>query len=583
MKDAADLPVRVSSAGFEFDRRRRRRLLFIVRVEPGSTELEPVDKQPYSVPAHWLQATAPQELVEFLHCVGSALHSQHPDLGSGIKRRKSVAPPPFQSRAHRPRFGVPGHDRDDPARSSAAAELVNHRLRLIEVPKHPMTQHRGEARYDANGNLVSRGSDTFGYDWASRMTAASVSGVSTSYSYDGDGVRTSKTVGGGTQVTYLWDRESGLALLVDDGSSGYLQAGGPVEDIDTAGAPQYHLNDALRSTRALTDQTGSVTGTLDYDVFGASRAASGATSGLTFAGEQSDAETGFTYLRARYLDPSVGRFTAVDNVQPNAPATQGFNLYAYVANNPVTWTDPSGHLAPDPAPKVDAIPILVAACLRTTWCAQPLLWYLALPESGLVGVAAFAGITFILIACALDVVLVTVSDSDGVTGSCFWTFKKLYDTVTKNAPTTDPRTDPRPPSPTPPGGTRPPRPNQCDGLNLSPSQLLLLYIPEGRPGGRGYGLRHIQSEHSFSTEPPDGKNSRFKDGGTTRPALESLLKTAMTNRGSATWTPTGANCTITVFVGDVGTDADGHHADWVTISVNPNTLGVTTMFPSSHP
>jgi RHS repeat-associated protein len=64
-----------------------------------------------------------------------------------------------------------------------------------------------------------------------------------------------------------------------------------------------------------------------------------------FTGEQHDTETGFTYLRARYANPSLGRFVSADTVQPNAPGTQGYNPYAYVAGNPTTWVDPSGHVA----------------------------------------------------------------------------------------------------------------------------------------------------------------------------------------------------------------------------------------------
>jgi RHS repeat-associated protein len=61
-----------------------------------------------------------------------------------------------------------------------------------------------------------------------------------------------------------------------------------------------------------------------------------------FTGEPSDA-TGLIDLRARMLDPSTGRFLSADTVSPNAPGTGGYNLYAYSANNPATWTDPSGH------------------------------------------------------------------------------------------------------------------------------------------------------------------------------------------------------------------------------------------------
>jgi hypothetical protein len=52
-----------------------------------------------------------------------------------------------------------------------------------------------------------------------------VGGTPTSYTYDGDGVCIRKTQGMAT-TTSLWDRASGLPLLVDDGTHGYLPAGG---------------------------------------------------------------------------------------------------------------------------------------------------------------------------------------------------------------------------------------------------------------------------------------------------------------------------------------------------------------------
>jgi signal peptidase I len=42
------------------------------------------------------------------------------------------------------------------------------------------------------------------------------------------------------------------------------------------------------------------------------------------------------FVRARYLNPALGRFTSADSVQPNAPGTRGYNVYSYVANNPTT-------------------------------------------------------------------------------------------------------------------------------------------------------------------------------------------------------------------------------------------------------
>src|SRR5690348_3237311 len=115
MKDAAELTVGVSPAGFEFDRCRRRYLLRVAWVQLGPAELEPVDKQPYSVPAQRRHTATAYELAEFLHRVGPALHSQDPDLGSGVERRQRVVPAPLQGRAHRPDLGVARHDRDEAA------------------------------------------------------------------------------------------------------------------------------------------------------------------------------------------------------------------------------------------------------------------------------------------------------------------------------------------------------------------------------------------------------------------------------------------------------------------------------------
>jgi RHS repeat-associated protein len=51
------------------------------------------------------------------------------------------------------------------------------------------------------------------------------------------------------------------------------------------------------------------------------------------------------YLRARTFDPVTGQFLSVDPVRPGAPGVVGYNPYSYVANNPTTWTDPSGMFA----------------------------------------------------------------------------------------------------------------------------------------------------------------------------------------------------------------------------------------------
>jgi RHS repeat-associated protein len=221
--------------------------------------------------------------------------------------------------------------------------------------------------YDENGNLVAADDDTFTWDYADRLTGATVGEIDTSYAYDGDGTRITKTVDE-VPTTYLWDRECCLPQMVDDGTNAYLHAEGTVAQIDDADDPAYLLDDGLGSVRGLTDDGGDLTGTADYDVFGQARAMWGASSVFGFTGEQFDSETGFTFLRARYLDPRLGRFLSTDSVQPNAPGTQGYNPYAYVANNPTTWVDPSGHF-PFIALGLIIIPVgAILVCALTPWC-----------------------------------------------------------------------------------------------------------------------------------------------------------------------------------------------------------------------
>jgi len=69
--------------------------------------------------------------------------------------------------------------------------------------------------------------------------------------------------------------------------------------------------------RELTDQTGAVTDTYDYDAFGnlihsATTLSSPTPNEFLFAGEQLDSDLGLYYNRARYLNTSTGRFWTMD-------------------------------------------------------------------------------------------------------------------------------------------------------------------------------------------------------------------------------------------------------------------------------
>ncbi len=68
----------------------------------------------------------------------------------------------------------------------------------------------------------------------------------------------------------------------------------------------------------------------------------------TFTGQSLDSRTGLMDYRARWYDPRLGRFIQPDTVVPGAGNPQALNRYAYVVNNPLRYTDLTGHIANDP-------------------------------------------------------------------------------------------------------------------------------------------------------------------------------------------------------------------------------------------
>jgi len=100
--------------------------------------------------------------------------------------------------------------------------------------------------------------------------------------------------------------------------------------------------DALGSLRQWTNAAGAGVGSASYAPFGGVLAQQGFTSPWGFAGEYHDPATGLQYLRARWYQPGVGRFTQVDPFPGVAslPLTQ--NPYVYGLNHPTRYTDPSG-------------------------------------------------------------------------------------------------------------------------------------------------------------------------------------------------------------------------------------------------
>ena len=93
----------------------------------------------------------------------------------------------------------------------------------------------------------------------------------------------------------------------------------------------------------IADASGNSTGTISFLPYGDCRNSTGSLpTNKLFTGQRSD-NTGLYYYGARYYDPEIGRFISADTIVPNPSNPQSLNRYSYCLNNPLKYTDPTGH------------------------------------------------------------------------------------------------------------------------------------------------------------------------------------------------------------------------------------------------
>ncbi|WP_437192196.1 RHS repeat domain-containing protein, partial [Salmonella sp. LPS 503/02] len=199
--------------------------------------------------------------------------------------------------------------------------------------------------YDANGNLTKQGADTFTYDSQNRLVAATVAGVTASYTYNHLDQRVTKTLNGHTRLL-VYDLAGNLIEELDAATGDVLAEyiwldGTPLGFVQSEQIYQVHV-DHLGTPKALTDVSGQVVWKASYSPFGkASITTQGPTFNLRFPGQYYDAETGLHYNWRRYYDPATGRYITSDPLG----LIDGVNTYGYVHGNPMSNTDPTGEFA----------------------------------------------------------------------------------------------------------------------------------------------------------------------------------------------------------------------------------------------
>lgn len=186
------------------------------------------------------------------------------------------------------------------------------------------------------------------YDAENRLTAAISGTVPSSYVYDGDGVRVSKTITVSGVVTKTFYVGNYYELTASGGvtttTKYYYMGAQRIAMKQGSGNYTYLHLDHLGSTNASSgaiQSTGAV-----YFPFGSARAGNPPTD-YTYTGQKMDVSDGLMYYAARYYDAQLGRFISADTIVPGAGNPQGLNRYSYVLNNPLRYTDPSGHCMDD--------------------------------------------------------------------------------------------------------------------------------------------------------------------------------------------------------------------------------------------
>ncbi len=216
--------------------------------------------------------------------------------------------------------------------------------------------------YDTAGNLLDQGGcanpHAYTYNAENQLTYAGL----TNYVYDGEGKRVEKymlnTQGQITFQELYWygggsaplEETDGTGNLTNSAFHEYVFFGGARiarRDGSSSGDVQYYIADQLGSARVVTNATGGTLSDIDYCPYGAQCYAASDTSGnnYKFTGKERDTESGLDNFGARYDASSMGRFMSPDPIfisKHRIVDPQQWDLYAYVRNNPLNLTDPTG-------------------------------------------------------------------------------------------------------------------------------------------------------------------------------------------------------------------------------------------------
>ena len=221
--------------------------------------------------------------------------------------------------------------------------------------------------YDAQDRLISYGANSYSYTANGELTTKVENGQTTWYNYDVLGNLLDATLPNGDLVEYIIDAKNRRVGKKVNGvmTQGFLYKDplNPIAELDGTGAvisrfvygskfnvPDYMIkggvtyriiSDHLGSVRLVVNSAdGTIIQSIDYDEFGnITLDTSPGFQPFGFAGGIYDQHTKLTRFGARDYDPVTGRWTSKDPIRFEGGDS---NLYGYVINDPLNWSDPTG-------------------------------------------------------------------------------------------------------------------------------------------------------------------------------------------------------------------------------------------------
>lgn len=238
--------------------------------------------------------------------------------------------------------------------------LLQKEVKTVEGEENPLDLTSNVKQtvytYDANGNQITKTADgkteTNTYDGLNQLIGFTDGTTTASYAYNVDGLRYEKTVDDQT-INHVWDGSKQIVADVIDNqfyeADCYIRGTNLVAKYNYKNGDKteytYYTQNAHGDVVNLTNANGEVTKTYKYDAFGVEKDISDSdTNAFRYCGEYYDKETATVYLRARYYNPSTGRFISRDSFAGKNEDPLSLNLYTYCENNPIYGIDPSGHM-----------------------------------------------------------------------------------------------------------------------------------------------------------------------------------------------------------------------------------------------